>query len=138
MSIEDPELLFEIKTFINLQSSLVSCFRNKYREVADCKFMFEVPKYGNIICNGISWKFSKHGMGIQFINDNQLTVDIHKNFALHPTAIDAHRLSIFLESKLRLKNAENLFNFCESKLKHFASANELVEVENLKQLYVLI
>lgn len=138
MPLENQQsLLDEITLFVRLQNCLVVCFVDKYQGVADWDLLTGVPRRGTLECCGESWKFMRHGRGIQFTSSVGV-IDAHTNFKSHPNAIDAHRLSIFLESRSKIaEEADATYHFCETQLERMVQLGLLAPVEGFAHTFVV-
>lgn len=68
----------DIKNIIRLQTVLWNAFASEYG-VSDLFSLLDAPKRGELIVEGETWLFSKHGLGVMFTNRfNGARIDIHR------------------------------------------------------------
>lgn len=71
------ELIKEIKKFLGLQMGLWEQLKKDIPELDS--FLLNVPDSGNLNFKDSDWYFSKHGLGICFVEKNQnIKVNFHK------------------------------------------------------------
>jgi hypothetical protein len=90
-------LIFHIRRYIELQRILLAAFREAFPGVSDWRFLLDAPRSGELIVDGDTWSFRKHGAGLFFRRADGLTIDAHRHLSV-PEGIDAWRLLEYFES----------------------------------------
>ncbi|MFQ0996207.1 DUF6896 domain-containing protein [Gilliamella sp. CG25] len=93
-------MIKHIKKLLQLQNTIMACFRLTYPKIKDFDLLLDFPSKGNLEILGQEWVFIKHGKGIKFIRKNplpEIIVNIH-NYITNPNVFDEWRLIQFLES----------------------------------------
>lgn len=117
-------LIIYIHRYIELQRTLLAAFKEAFPDVSDWEFLLDAPKSGEVIVDGESWLFRKHGAGLSFRHADGVTIDAHRHLSI-PEGIDAWRL---------LKYIESSEVGCDSSLTERALAKELANLEGEGQL----
>jgi hypothetical protein len=84
-----------VTTFSRLQAKLVGAFLRRYSPRDTLRFS-DVPRE-TMEVDGIRWEHSRHGVGVTFRSEYG-EVNAAENMVAYPGAIDAHRLSEYLQS----------------------------------------
>lgn len=106
-----------LKEFVALQSVLQDELFKSNTTVRDWKYLTDLPRHGCVHAQGAKWKYSRHGLGVRFENEDGIVVDVH-NHLLEKGVVDAHRMSEFIVSK-HGDSASNLdlYSECEERLR---------------------
>ncbi|UNM22267.1 hypothetical protein K0P33_12775 [Pseudomonas sp. ArH3a] len=90
----------DVLFFVELQCRLFFAFAELHPNAKDLKWLLDFPQSGEMIVDGVQWRFVKHGAGLRFEKTScepHWVVDVHKFFG-EPKRIDEWRLIKFLES----------------------------------------
>lgn len=98
-------LIVEIKTFISIQRRLTEALLDKYPECRNYLLLFNLPKCGEVILNGVHWNYKKHGSGVEFRCSDGRVVDVCERLD-EPDLFSEWRISLYLQSVD--KDVENL------------------------------
>lgn len=90
-------LIIHIRRFIELQSRLMDAFKEAFPDVSEWQFLLDAPRSGEVVIDGDSWSFRKHGAGLSFRRADGVTINAHRHLSV-PEGIDAWRLLEYLES----------------------------------------
>lgn len=90
-------LIIHIRRYIELQRMLLTAFSEAFPDVSDWQFLLDAPRSGEVIVDGDTWAFRKHGAGLSFRRADGLTIDAHRYLTV-PEGIDAWRLLEYIES----------------------------------------
>jgi hypothetical protein len=106
-----------LEEFVALQSVLQEELFKSNAKVQDWKYLTDLPRRGYVHAQGEKWKYSRHGLGVRFENEDGIVVDVH-NHLLKKGVVDAHRMNEFIVSK-RANSARNLdlYSECEEGLR---------------------
>lgn len=105
ISMQKSEILEDIRHFAVLQRKLCTALADEFDLTGDMEVVFKLPSKGCIDLGGTSWQFTRHGVGVRFIDSSSNTViDAHKYPISCPNALDAWRLLQYFE--LRDHNKE--------------------------------
>lgn len=134
------EIKRHIKNLIDIQINLHYAFLQSWPKILDWKYFTDVPRNGSLSTkNGDLWTFRKHGTGLLFFNKNGVQVDFIEQFKEYPNAIDAYRLSVFLESLgYGFDGEKDSEEECESFLKEMMKINFIKKVDAFKSLYEIL
>lgn len=105
-----------LQEYVALQSALQDELIESHAEVKDWAYLTDLPRHGSISASGVTWNFTRHGLGVRFEGDNSIVVDIH-NHLLEKRIVDAYRISEYIASKHEADDDPDLFLRCEERLK---------------------
>jgi hypothetical protein len=117
-------LIIYIRRYIELQRTLLAAFKEAFPDVSDWEFLLDAPKSGEVIVDGESWLFRKHGAGLSFRRADGVTIDAHRHLSI-PVGIDAWRLLEYIES---------IDVDCDSSLSERCLEKELAKLEGEGQI----
>lgn len=88
-----------ILEFVDLQSNLISAFRQTFPKITDWEYLLDCPRSGCFLAQGEEWKFQRHGVGICFTEQKSgKVVDAHVGISEYLRAFDAWRLCQYFDS----------------------------------------
>jgi len=122
-------LIEGIRSFLLLQTGLMTTFLETYPNCKDFKFLLDFPKKGSISIDGIKWKFIKHGLGILFISEiDGKEVDVRRAINILD-AFDLNRIEQYFET------TSQLFDVLEDKIQEAIDSGQ---IEVIDQNYRLL
>lgn len=68
-----------LQEYVALQSALQDELIESHAEVKDWAYLTDLPRHGSISASGVTWNFTRHGLGVRFEGDNSIVVDIHNH-----------------------------------------------------------
>lgn len=104
----------QVKLFVNLQEALwVALLESLSGDTGE--FLSNVPRNGEVILNSDSWTYTKHGLGVCFVDSKtKMKIDFHR-IEFGSECFDAWGLSIYFGS---LGNkGQKMLNECGMKSK---------------------
>ena len=93
----------EIEHYVGLQQDLITVLRRMLSSVQDWSLLLDLPTKGEIVLRSRRWRFSKHGLGVRFVEvDTGVVVDVDSELTAAPAAISAGRLAQYAESRWKV------------------------------------
>jgi hypothetical protein len=95
----DSISLFELAIeYSSCQDEILGLMNAAYPTIARELNPQKWPQIGAIEALGVSWRFTRHGMGFTFEADDGRVVNAHEFIDHHPYPIDAYRIQLYCES----------------------------------------
>lgn len=110
-----------------LQRRLLGAFFDQHTQLTDWKLLTDFPRIGTVNMDGQTWTYRKHGLGYSFSNAAGCVIDVHNHFARASRAIDAHRISEYLETSEGAQD-ENLYHAIEQALQALEKQGRLKKI----------
>lgn len=121
-----------IRSFILVQTALMTTFLETYPDCKDFKFLLDFPKKGYISLDGIKWKFIKHGLGFLFISEvDGQEVDVRREINTLD-AFDLNRIEQYFET------TSQLFDVLEDRIQEAIASGQIEVIDQNYKLLKLI
>nr|WP_147426773.1 hypothetical protein [Trinickia fusca] len=103
----------------------------------DWKYLTNLPRRGHIRALDMEWAYTRHGVGLRFVNGDGVVVDMHDHI-LKGDVIDAHRMCEYIISTQNNFNDDvKLYSKCEQALTDLESIGVIEKVGGGERLWRL-